>query len=189
MELHSQQKPNKIWVDKGSEFYNNSFKKWLKDNDIEMYLIHNEGKSVVAEKFIRTLKNKICKYMASISKNMYNDKLDDIVDEYKNTYHRTIKMKPIDIKDNIYISIQWNCILKKNLIIDILNLKLVIMLEFLNTKIFLLKDTHQIGLKRFLLLVKLKIQFHGHMLLMTSMVKKLLKHFMKKNYRRLIKNN
>ena len=50
----SGRKPNKIWVDKGSEFYNNSFKKWLKDNDIEMYSIHNEGKSVVAERFIRT---------------------------------------------------------------------------------------------------------------------------------------
>ena len=59
MELHSECKPNKRWVDKGSEFYNNSLKKWLKDNDIEMYAIHNEGKSVVAERFIRTLKNKI----------------------------------------------------------------------------------------------------------------------------------
>ena len=58
----SDRKPNKIWVDKGSEFYNNSFKKWLKD-DIEMYSIHNEGKSVVAERFIRTLKTKIYKYM------------------------------------------------------------------------------------------------------------------------------
>ena len=54
-------KPNKIWVDKGSEFYNNSFKKWLKDNNIEIYLIHNEGKSVIAEKFIRTLKTTIYK--------------------------------------------------------------------------------------------------------------------------------
>ena len=60
----SRRKPNKIWVNKGSEFYNNSFKKWLKDNDIEMYLIHNEGKSVDAERFIRTLKTKIYKYMA-----------------------------------------------------------------------------------------------------------------------------
>ena len=59
MELHSERKPNKIWVDKGSKFYNSSFKKWLKDNDIEMYSIHNERKSVVAERFIRTLKNKI----------------------------------------------------------------------------------------------------------------------------------
>ena len=54
----SVKKPNKLWVDKGSEFYNSSFKKWLKDNDIEMYSIHNEGKSVAAERFIRTLKNK-----------------------------------------------------------------------------------------------------------------------------------
>ena len=52
-------KSNKIWVDQGSEFYNNAFKKLLKDNDIEMYSTHNEGKSVVAERFIRTLKNKI----------------------------------------------------------------------------------------------------------------------------------
>ena len=82
---------------------NNSFKKWLKDNEIEMYSIHNEGKSVVAERFIRTLKTKIYKYMTSISKNVYIDKLDDIVDEYNNTYHRTIKMKPADVKDNTYI--------------------------------------------------------------------------------------
>ena len=52
-------KPNKIWVDQGSEFYNNTFKKWLKDNAISIYSTHNEGKSVVAERFIRTLKNKI----------------------------------------------------------------------------------------------------------------------------------
>ena len=68
-----------------------------------MYLIHNEGKSIVAEKFIRTLKTKIYKYMTSIWKNMYIDKLDDIVNEYNNTYHRTIKMKPADVKDNTYI--------------------------------------------------------------------------------------
>ena len=68
-----------------------------------MYSIHNEGKSVVAERFIRTLKTKIYKYMTSISKNVYIDKLDDIVNEYNNTYHRTIKMKPVDVKDNTYI--------------------------------------------------------------------------------------
>ena len=65
--------------------------------------MHNEGKSVVAERFIRTLKNKIYKYMTSISKNVYIDRLDDIVNEYNNTNHRTIKMKPIDVKDNTYI--------------------------------------------------------------------------------------
>ena len=59
-----------------------------------MYLIHNEGKPVVAERFIRTLKTKIYKYMISVSKNVYIDKLDDTVSEYNNTYHRTIKMKP-----------------------------------------------------------------------------------------------
>ena len=80
-----------------------SVTKWLKDNDIEMYWIHNEGKSVVAERFIRTLKTKIYKYMTSISKNVYIDKLDDIVNEYNNTYHRTFKMKPVDVKDNRYI--------------------------------------------------------------------------------------
>ena len=69
-----------------------------------MYSTHNEGKSVVAERFIRTLKSKIYKYMTSISKNVYIDKLDDIVDEYNNTYHATIKMKPADVKDNTYIN-------------------------------------------------------------------------------------
>ena len=98
----SGRKPNEIWVDKGSEFYNNSFKKWLKDNDIEMYWRNNEGKSVVAERFIRTLKTKIYKDMTSVSKNVYIHKLDDIVGEY-NTYPRTIKMKPVDVKDNTYI--------------------------------------------------------------------------------------
>ena len=100
----SNRKPNKIWVDKGSEFYNAYFKKWLRDNDIVMYSTHNEGKSVVAERCIRTLKSKIYKYMTSISKNVYIDKLDDIVDEYNNTYHTTIKIKPIDVKDNTYIN-------------------------------------------------------------------------------------
>ena len=97
-------KPSKIWVDKGSECYNNSFKKWFKDNDIEMYSIHNEGKPVAAERFIRTFKTKIYKYTTSVSKNVHIDKLDNIVDEYNNTYYnRTIKMKPADIKDNTYI--------------------------------------------------------------------------------------
>ena len=60
-------KPYKIWVDKGREFYNNSFKKWLKDNDIEMQSIHNGGKAVFARRFIGTLKTKINKYITSVS--------------------------------------------------------------------------------------------------------------------------
>ena len=93
----SNRKPNKISVDKGSEFCNSSVKEWLKDNDIEMYLTHNKGKSVVAERFARFLKTKIYKYMTSISKNVYIDKLDDIVNEYNNQYQRAIKMKPVDV--------------------------------------------------------------------------------------------
>ena len=99
-------KANKIWVDKGSEFYNNSFEKWLQDNDITMYSTNNGGKSVVAERFIRTLKNKIYKYMTAISKNVYIDKLDDIVKEYNNTYYTSIKMKLVDVKDNTYIDVK-----------------------------------------------------------------------------------
>ena len=78
-------------------------KSWLEKNDIEIYSTHNDGKSVVAERFIKTLKNKIYKHMTSIPKNVYIDKLGDIVNEYNNTYHRAIKLKPIDVKDNTYI--------------------------------------------------------------------------------------
>ena len=68
-----------------------------------MYSTHNEGQSVVGERFIRTTKNKIYKYMTSISKKVYIDKLDDIVGKHNNIKHRTIKMKPIDVEDNTYI--------------------------------------------------------------------------------------
>ena len=87
----------------------------------EIYSTHNEGKSVVAERFIRTLKNKIYKYMTSISKNLYVDKLDDIVHKDNNTCHRTIKMKAVDVRPSIYINYS------KEVIIKILNLKLAIM--------------------------------------------------------------
>ena len=66
----SKRKPNKIWVDQGSEFYKCSSKKWLKENHIEMYSTHNKGNSVVAERFIRTLRNKIFKHMTTVSKNV-----------------------------------------------------------------------------------------------------------------------
>ena len=72
-------------------------------NAIEMYSAHNEGKSVVTERFIRTLKNESYKYMTSKSKNVYIDKLNDIVNKYNNTYHSTIKMKPVDVKPSTYI--------------------------------------------------------------------------------------
>ena len=120
-----------------------------------MYSTNNEGKSVIAERFIRTLKSKIYKYMTSISKNVYINKLYDIVNEYNNTYHTTIKMKPIDVKDNTYINTS------KKLIIKILNLKLEIILEFQGIKTYLLKCIWLIGVKKYLLLKKLKILLRG----------------------------
>ena len=101
----SNRKPNKIWVDQGGEFYNNVFKKWLSDNDIIMYSTYNEGKSVVAERFIRTLKTKLYKHVTAIGKNVYYDVLEDVVNKYNNTKHSTIKMKPKDVGNNkrVYI--------------------------------------------------------------------------------------
>ena len=96
----SNRKSNKIWVDQGGEFYNNVFEKWLSDNDIIMYSTYNEGKSVVAERSIRTLKNKLYKHMTATGKNVYYDVLDDVVNKYNNTKHSTIKMKSIDVKNN-----------------------------------------------------------------------------------------
>ena len=113
---------------------------------------------------------------------MYIDKLDDIVGEYNDTYHKAIKMKHIDGKDNTYIDS------KKEVNKDP-KFKVGDSVRISKYKNIFAKDTCQIGLKKFLLLIKLKIQFHGHMLLMISMVKKLSKHFMKKNYKRLINKN
>ena len=108
-----------------------------------MYSIHNEGKSAVAERFIKTLKTKIYKYMTSISKNMYIDKLDDIVNEYNNTYHRTIKMKPVDVKHNTYID-------SSKKVNDKYPKFKVGNHQRISKKTFLLKVTLQIGLKTFL---------------------------------------
>ena len=97
---NSKRKPNKIQADQGSEFYNSQFKEVLKENHMEKYSTYNEGKSAVAEKFIKTLKNKIYKHMTAVLKDF--DVLDVIVDEYDNTFHKTIKIKPIDIKLDSY---------------------------------------------------------------------------------------
>ena len=174
----SNRKPNKIWVDKGSEFYNRSMKSWLEKNDIEMYSVHNEGKSVITEKIFRNLKSKIYKYMTSVSRNVCIDKLDDIVNKYNNTFHSAIKMKPIDVKSNTYIDSHEDP-----------NLKLVILLEYQNIEIFLQKVTLQINLKRFLWLKKLKILCRRHILLMILTEKKLLELFTKTNCKIQIKKN
>ena len=170
-------KPNKFWVDKGSEFYNRSMKSWLEKNDVQMYSTHNEGKAVVAERFIRTIKNKIYKHMTSISKKMYIDKLDDIVNEYNNTKHRTTKMKPIDVKDNTYIDFdkEVNDNDPKFKVGDHVRISKY---KSIFAKGYTPNWSEEVFIKKF------KIQFHGHMLLMILMVKKLLEHFMKKNCKR-----
>ena len=91
----SGRQPNKIWVDQGSEFYNKVFKNWLKDKEIEMYSTDNEGKSVIAERCIRTLKNKLYKHMT-----VYWDVLDDIVEKYNSTINKSIDMKSKDVESD-----------------------------------------------------------------------------------------
>ena len=146
-------KPNKIWVVQGSEFYNNSFKYFFKINNIKMYSTYNEGKSVVAGGFIRTLKNKI---MAAISKNVYFDFLDNIVNKYNNTVHKTIKTKPIDVTDDSYTEYVENSNKKDP------KFKVGDHVRISKYQTFLLKDMLQIGQKKVLLLAKSKIQFLGH---------------------------
>ena len=89
------------WI-KGLNFDNRSMESWLQGNDTEMYSTQNEEKSVVAEKFIRTLKNKNYKYMASIWKNVHIDSLANIVNKYNNTYHSPVNMNPADVKSSTY---------------------------------------------------------------------------------------
>ena len=109
-----------------------------------MYSRHAEGKSIIAERFIRALKDTIDKYTTLVSKSGYIDKLDDIVNKYNNTYHSTIKIKHSDVKSNTYMYSS------KKIKDKIANLKLVIMLEYQNTKLFLQNITLEVGLKKFL---------------------------------------
>ena len=127
-----------------------------------MYSKFNEGKSVIAERFIRTLKNKIYKHMTVLSKIVYYDALDNIVNKYNNTVHRTIKMKPIDVTNDSFAEYNEESNKKdpKFKVGDQVRI-------FLSTKISLLKDILLIGQKKFLLLIKLIIQFCGTMLLVT----------------------
>ena len=96
-------KPNKIWIDRGSEFYNRLIKSCLEKMK-RKYIQHLMKKNLLLVRFIRSLKNKIYKHMTSLSKNVYIDKLDDIVNNYDNTYHSTIEMKPVDVESNTYIN-------------------------------------------------------------------------------------
>ena len=103
----------------------------------------NEGKFVVAERFIRTLKTKIFKHMTVVSKKFYFDVLDNIVDKYNNTVHRSIKMKPIDVTSDFYAEYNEDSNEKDPKLL----IMLLIMLGFQNKKTFLLKHTLKIGWK------------------------------------------
>ena len=96
-------KRSKIWLDKESKLYNKLMKLWLQENDINVYSTRSDGKTVVVGRDFRTLKNKIEKYMTTMSKNLYIGKLVNIANKYHNTYYGTIKIKPTDVKASIYI--------------------------------------------------------------------------------------
>ena len=157
--ISGQRKPNKIWVDQGGEFHIKLFKRFLKINNSEMYAIYIEGKSVVAERFIRTLKNKILKQMTAVSKNVYFNVFDDIVDEYNNTVHRTVKL--IDVTSDCYAEYDEDSNEKDP------KFKVGDHVRISKYKNIFVKDTFNIDQKKFLLLVKLKIQFCELMLLVT----------------------
>ena len=166
-------------VDQGSEFYNKSFKKWFEDNDIEMY----STKYVAAERFIRTLKHNIYKHMIAVQENNYFDVLDNIVNKYDITYYNSIKMKTTDVKPVSYAEYNVDSNTKDPKC-EIEDHEKISMYKSLFPKGFAL-----IGQKKFSQSAKLKILYHGNMLLVILMVKELLEHFMKKNFIRLIKKN
>ena len=94
--INDKRKPEYLWVDKGSEFYNNTFKEWLKKNDIKMYSTFNEGKAVVIERFNRTLKNKMYKQFTAKGNTQYLDMLPKLLKQYNDTKHSSIKMSPVE---------------------------------------------------------------------------------------------
>ena len=147
----------------------------LEENAIEMYSTHNKAKSVIAETFIRTLKNEIYKYMTWISKNEYIYNLDDIVNKCNNTYHSAIKMKPVDVKASLHInsSKETNNKEVKFKIGDIVRIS-----KYKNsfTKGFVTNSSEEV-----FVIKKLKTLSPGHMLLVILKAKKLLERFTKKN--------
>ena len=162
------------WLIKAMNFIIVLLKKWLDDNDIKIYSTYNEGISVISERFIRTPKNKINKHMAAMSKKFYFGVLKDIVDKYNNTYYRTIKMRPIDVKSDSYAkyNVDSNDKDPKFKISD-------------HVRISEYKNIFDKGCSS---LVRTSF-CHGLMLLVILMVKKLLELFMKRNCKRLIKKN
>ncbi len=104
-------KPNKLWVDKGKEFYNKTFDKWLQNNNVSLYSTFNEGKAVVIERFNRTMKATMWKYFTAQNTKKYIDILDKLIDQYNKNYHSSIKMTPVEaskkhnenvVRNNLY---------------------------------------------------------------------------------------
>ena len=151
-------KPNKTWVDKGSEFFNRSMKLFLQNNNIEVYSTHNEAISVIAERFIWTWKIKSYNTWLRFQKLIVNNNNFYVVNKCNNTYYNTIKMKPVDVKLNTYTRSS------RDKIIKILNLKFVILIEYWNIKIFLWKVSLKIGQKKFFWLKKLETLYRGHVI-------------------------
>ena len=148
-----------------------------------MYTTYNEGKSVVAERFIRTIKNKILKHMTAIHKNIYFDVLDDIVNKYNNTAHRTIKMKSID--DTSYSYAECNGDFNKK---DP-KIKVGDQVRISRYKNILAKGYAPNWSEQVFVVSGIKITVRGLMLLVNWMGKKLMEVFMKKNYKKLVKKN
>ena len=146
-----------------------------------MYSTLNEWKSVVAERFIRSLKNKIFKHMTAISQNVYVDVLDDIVNKYNNTIHRTIKMKPIDVTDDSFVKYNEESNKKDP------KFKVGDQVRISKYENILTKGYAPIWSEEIFVIKKLQIQFHGLMLLMILIMKRLLKFFM--NCKKVTKKN
>ena len=152
--------------------------------EIELYLTHSDGKSVIAERFIRILKNKVYKYMTSTSKNVYIDKLDNKVNKCNNTYHSIIKMKPVDVKWKTYIgsSKEINNKDPKFRTGDIVRVSKY-------KSIFAKGYVANWSEEEVFVIKKLKILFRGYMLLVILTEKKLLEGSTKTNCKKQIKNN
>ena len=148
-----------------------------------MYSTNNERKSVIAERFIRTLKNKIYKCMTSISKNVYIDKLDDIVKEYNNTYYKAIKMKPVDVKDNTYINFKKE-VNDKNPKFKVGNHVRISKYKYIFAKGYVPNWSEEI-----FIIKKIKNTVPWTYVINNLMVMKLLVHFIKMNCKGLIKKN
>ena len=148
-----------------------------------MYSTNNEGKSVIAERFIKTLKSKIYKYMTSISKNVYIDKLNAIVNKYNNTYHTTIKMKPIDVKDNTYINTNKEINYKDP------KFKVGDYVRISNYKDIFAKGYMPNWSEEVFVIDRIKNTVPWTYVINDLSVKKLLVHFMKMNFKKLIRKN